>query len=207
MSSGDGKNGGDHDRRHTRETQPIDPEKLAKLVDESTKSQSSDDYAAAGASISDALRSLTGELPATPRTPSGEHRQQRAAEDQQRSDKMLKAVLAFAQGEYTRARDLCREVVVDEPEHREAAELLERIEEALLKEAERQLADLERVPVVQLGQQEISSRQLDHRQGFLLSQIDGSLSYSEVITVSGMPRGEALGVLAELLAAGIIASR
>lgn len=40
---------------------------------------------------------------------------------------------------------------------------------------------------------------LDHRAGFLLSRVDGHLSIEEVIDLSGMPRLEALKLLAELL--------
>src|SRR5262249_29343451 len=48
---------------------------------------------------------------------------------------------------------------------------------------------------------------LDHRGGFLLTFIDGSTSFDDVVDASGLPRGDALSILAELLANGAIMVR
>jgi hypothetical protein len=48
---------------------------------------------------------------------------------------------------------------------------------------------------------------LDPRAGFLLSRIDGSLSFEALFSVSGMSRLDTLRVLAQLLDQDIIAIR
>jgi hypothetical protein len=48
---------------------------------------------------------------------------------------------------------------------------------------------------------------LDPRQAFLLSRIDGALSVDDVLDVSGMPRGEAMRLLALLARRGAIKPR
>ena len=48
---------------------------------------------------------------------------------------------------------------------------------------------------------------LEPRSAFLLSRLDGSLTIEDVLDVSGMPRLEALRVLAELVVRGVIVLR
>ena len=48
---------------------------------------------------------------------------------------------------------------------------------------------------------------LDHRAGFLLTFVDGSTSVEDIVDACGLPRAEALGVLAELLTKGVIVMR
>lgn len=45
---------------------------------------------------------------------------------------------------------------------------------------------------------------IDHRAGFLLSNIDGTTTLDDVVDVSGMPRHEALKLLVELFEAGAV---
>ena len=64
---------------------------------------------------------------------------------------------------------------------------------------------LDRVPIVVVPEGEIRWLGLDHRAGFLLSRIDGTSTFEEVIDMSGMPRLEALKTMVEMLEAGAIA--
>jgi hypothetical protein len=45
---------------------------------------------------------------------------------------------------------------------------------------------------------------LDHRAGFLLSQIDGTVDYENLFALSGLPRLDTARILAALLADGVI---
>lgn len=45
---------------------------------------------------------------------------------------------------------------------------------------------------------------LDHRAGFLLSLMDGSLDIESLVEVSGMPRDEALRIVRDLHDSGVI---
>lgn len=66
------------------------------------------------------------------------------------------------------------------------------------------LGDLTRVPVPTLSLAELSREALDHRAGFLLSRVDGTLSFDDLLDVSGMPRLEALRHLSRLVLRGIL---
>ena len=48
---------------------------------------------------------------------------------------------------------------------------------------------------------------LDSRSAFLLSRMDGSTSADDLLDVSGMPRGQALRILAKLVASGVVTMR
>jgi hypothetical protein len=58
---------------------------------------------------------------------------------------------------------------------------------------------------VAIQQEEIRWLSLDHRAGFLLSLIDGSLSIEELLDVCGMPRLDALRILFGLFDQRVIA--
>ena len=72
---------------------------------------------------------------------------------------------------------------------------------------EARLGDLKRVPTLKLRMAELMKLSLDARTGFLLSRIDGRLSYEALFSVSGMSRLDTLRVLARLLDQDIIALR
>lgn len=60
------------------------------------------------------------------------------------------------------------------------------------------------VPTVKLPPDEIIWLGLDHRAGFVLSQVDGTSSYEDIVEVSGMERTECLRILVQLAQAGAI---
>lgn len=72
---------------------------------------------------------------------------------------------------------------------------------------ERRLGNLKQVPLLKLRMAELMKLSLDARAGFLLSRIDGRLSYESLFSVSGMPRLDTLKVLVRLLDQDIIALR
>jgi hypothetical protein len=45
---------------------------------------------------------------------------------------------------------------------------------------------------------------IDHRAGFMLSQIEGHTSIEELVDISGLPRHDALKLLVELVGAGAV---
>jgi hypothetical protein len=47
---------------------------------------------------------------------------------------------------------------------------------------------------------------LDHRAGFLLAQIDGTVSYDDLFALSGLPHLDTARILAALLQEGVIRS-
>ena len=66
------------------------------------------------------------------------------------------------------------------------------------------LGDLEQIPRVKEDAAELQGRNLPPSAGFLLSMVDGLTSLSDLITVSGMDRFEALRSLHRMSEAGIL---
>ena len=69
------------------------------------------------------------------------------------------------------------------------------------------IGDMTAVPLVAVPLHEIAAHALDHRTGFLLSRIDGMLTFEDILDVAGMPRMEAYQILSNLLRKGVIEVR
>lgn len=110
----------------------------------------------------------------------------------------------FDQGTFEGSLWLCEKILSIEPDNAEGADLLQRNQEVLLGQYERTLGDMTLVPMVQIPPQEIVWHKLDHRAGFLLSRVDGMLSYDDILDISGMGRFEACRILAQLVEQGVI---
>lgn len=80
----------------------------------------------------------------------------------------------------------------------------ERCERANQAALEAKLGDLKRVPVLKLRMAELMRLSLDPRTGFLLSRIDGHMSFEALFSVSGMSRSETVRVLVQLMDRDII---
>ena len=66
------------------------------------------------------------------------------------------------------------------------------------------IGPLARMPRVKLRPDEIIWQSLDHRAGFLVSQVDGRTTFEDLIEISGMTELEATRMLARLVEFGII---
>ena len=66
---------------------------------------------------------------------------------------------------------------------------------------------LQRVPFLAVAVRELTLLPLDHREGFLLSRVDGRSTIETILEVSAMPADEALAILESHVARGIIATR
>jgi len=111
------------------------------------------------------------------------------------------------QGTYEGSLWLCERVLSLDPANGEAKRLLENNRAVLLQQFNQRIGDAKLVPVVRIPQHEIMWHKLDHRAGFLLSRIDGQLTFEDVIDVSGMGEFEASRILAQLLSLGVIGPR
>ncbi len=66
---------------------------------------------------------------------------------------------------------------------------------------------LARVPVLAVSEAELPLLPLDHREGFLVSHIDGASSIETILDVCAMPAGEALDLLEGLVERGVVVVR
>lgn len=89
----------------------------------------------------------------------------------------------------------------------EAKRLMDRARERLQERFESKLGSLRVVPQLLIPEQEVMWLSLNHRAGFLLSQIDGNVTYEDLLALSGMPRLDTLRLLVGLLAEGVIGRR
>ncbi len=83
-------------------------------------------------------------------------------------------------------------------------QLREQCEAQLLKLYEARLGDLQQTPRTKVHSSELVWLNLDHRAGFVLSLVDGRVSYDELFALSGMPKLETARVVAQLIRDGII---
>ena len=113
----------------------------------------------------------------------------------------------FSLGDFTGSLELIEKILHLDPEHAEARAYLAQNEVTLTSMYESKLGPLSAVPRLAIKPEEILWLNLDHRAGFLLSQIDGAVDYEALFAVSGLPRLETARILANLVADGVIAAR
>lgn len=121
------------------------------------------------------------------------------------ADPFARARAFFLAGELEAALPLLGQLLQGEPNHSAARELQRDCQQALVSQYEQVLIDLHAVPVVQVPPQQVLWQKLDHRAGFVLSRVDGVLSYEDILDISGMSHLEACRILAQLVQQGVIA--
>lgn len=110
----------------------------------------------------------------------------------------------FALGDYTAALRIAELLLGRLPEDDAARRVSASCRERLGQLHGSRLGAPSRVPHVAIELADVRWLGLDHRAGFLLSQVDGEHSLEELIDISGMPRLEALRTFVELLDVGAI---
>ena len=110
----------------------------------------------------------------------------------------------FALGDFSGSLELVENVLKKDARHEGALAYLARNEETLLKMYESKIGDLTRAPRQLVRADEVIWINLHHRAGFILSQVDGQLTYEDILSVSGMPRFETVRILADLVQNGVI---
>ena len=106
--------------------------------------------------------------------------------------------------DFTGARELLDKLLALEPDNQEALALRADAEKQLTAMYLSKVGKLEQVPRVRISQEELIWLNLDHRAGFVLSLVDGRMSYDEILSICGLPQVEALRILAELLQEQVI---
>lgn len=106
--------------------------------------------------------------------------------------------------DHTGAIDLILKAQALAPNDLEVQQLRERSEKTLQAMFESKLGAMSARPKVILKQDEIIWLNLDHRAGFVLAQIDGSVSFEDLFEVCGMSRLDTARILAQLVDEGVI---
>ena len=93
------------------------------------------------------------------------------------------------------------------PEIGEARNLIASCRNQMLKMYESKIGDFDQTPHVLISSEEVIWLNLNHRAGFILSQIDGTVTFDDIISLSGMPRLDTVRILTQLLKDGVIGVR
>ena len=110
----------------------------------------------------------------------------------------------FALGDFSGSLEMIEQILKVDPTHAEAREYLKQNEATLIAMYESKLGAPDAVPRLAIQPEEVMWLNLDHRAGFLLAQIDGTVSYEDLFALSGVPRLDTARILASLLQEGVI---
>jgi tetratricopeptide (TPR) repeat protein len=110
----------------------------------------------------------------------------------------------FALGDFSGSLEMIERILRVDPTHAEARAYLRQNESTLVAMYESKLGSLGTRPRLVIHAEEVMWLNLDHRAGFLLAQIDGTVSYEDLFALSGLPRLDTARILASLVAEGVI---
>lgn len=117
---------------------------------------------------------------------------------------LARAKAAAVAGDHATAVASIDLALSEAPDIAAAQKLVHRSRDLILDCYYRFFGDLDRMPVLAAPLAELTRRPLDPRAAFLLSRIDGTITFEEILDVAGMGRLEACRHLAHLLWRGII---
>ncbi len=118
-----------------------------------------------------------------------------------------RATSLMRDGNFVRAVVAVDLALQEDPESAAAQKLIHRHRDLLLEIYCEYIGDLEQVPALAVPMHELKLHEINHRAAFLLSRIDGALSYEEVLDICGMSRLEAFRHLARLVLQGVLEVR
>ncbi|MFU8806790.1 MAG: hypothetical protein ACNA8W_23490, partial [Bradymonadaceae bacterium] len=109
----------------------------------------------------------------------------------------------YESGDFEPALELINALLADVQDS-EALQLQAILEGELERVQHERIGALGRVPSLAVNMNVLAQLNLDHRAGFILSQIDGMMCFEDIIDMSSMSRLETMTLLAELCDRGII---
>jgi hypothetical protein len=120
-------------------------------------------------------------------------------------DRLMKGARdMFDLGDFSGSLELVEKVLELDPENVQARDYLERNQGTLLKMYESKIGSFSRVPRVTIPPDEVIWLNLHHRAGFLLAQIDGLVSFEDLLSLSAMSKLETCKILVQLIGEGVI---
>jgi hypothetical protein len=114
---------------------------------------------------------------------------------------------AAERGDHLHAVEAAEAASAEDPDGKVGPVILHRHRDLLYRIYEGHIGEMTQVPLLAVPLHQIAAERLDHRTGFLLSRIDGLLSFEDILDVAGMPRLDAYRILSNLLRRGFIEVR
>jgi hypothetical protein len=132
--------------------------------------------------------------------------------DEERVRRRVTELLALAReaaerGDHLSAVEAAEAAAAEDPDGKIGPVILHRHRDLLYRIYEGHIGEMTQVPLLAVPLHQIAAEPLDHRTGFLLSRIDGLLSFEDILDVAGMPRLDAYRILSNLLRRGFIEVR
>ena len=115
------------------------------------------------------------------------------------------AAQARSDGELERTVTAIELALSQDPASALGQKLVHRHRDAILAGLQHYLGDMNHCPRLAKPMSELSGMQIGPRAAFLVSRIDGGITYDELLDVSGMPRMEALRYLCQMVMRGVVA--
>lgn len=122
-----------------------------------------------------------------------------AGQAQSPEDLLQQAKDQFQLHDFAGALEILEDIATGERAMPEARALLAEARVNLMRMYESKIGGFEQVPRLLISSEELIWLNLNHRAGFILSQIDGSVTYEDIVSLSGMPRLDTLKILAALI--------
>ncbi len=109
--------------------------------------------------------------------------------------------------DFTGALELARAILKRDETNQEAIDVVKLTETRLERMYRATIGPLDFCPIVLVAGEQVRWLSIDHRAGFLISMMDGQVSFENILDLSGMPRMDALRILSDLIDNDIIAAR
>ncbi len=139
---------------------------------------------------------------ATPRSVAESPRAQPLSSDP--NPEVCRGLQALGEGDLDTAWNLLQGVARAQPERLDVQSHLGQVRAQRARGFETEIGGLDRRLILVRGGEELKAFDLTPEAGFLLSQIDGSLSVEELLSVSTTGRAETLELVVQLLQQGIV---
>ncbi len=110
----------------------------------------------------------------------------------------------FDLGDFSGSLDLVEKALRANPSHDGARAYMQRNEATLLRMYESKLGNLQKTPRQLIPPDEVIWMNMHHKAGFILSQVDGMVTYDDLLAISGMSRFDTMRILHDLVQQGII---
>jgi len=117
---------------------------------------------------------------------------------------MIAADELMALDDFSGALELVNKVLALHPDHVKAEAIRETCEQNLLQMYESRLGGTARRPRVVLSPDEVIWLNLDPRAGFVLAQIDSTVSFEDLYAICGLTHLDTARILSQLLDEGVI---
>jgi len=157
--------------------------------------------------LEDGLSMLENSAPRPPLPVPAVRQEPRPGPVRSESDTLMEGARElFGLGDFSGSLRLVQQALAIDPFHAEASDYLERNRETLIHMYESKIGSLQVRPRVILRPDEIVWLNLDHRAGFVLAQIDGTITVEDLYALSGLSRLDTARILAELLEQGVIST-